>query len=362
MSHPASISFPFVHRGPGLHLLCTLAAGIVLPLLLAHDVHADAQVGPEETADAFVARGIKRTESQEWDAAIALFRAAERVYPRAIHDCNIGLAYARSDRPHLAWYYLGRCSSRSTGNLPAWVDTRRKEATDTLSAGAYAALDFTVTPGGRVSLSVFSMPGEVFTPTLTNPGAPGSLTLWLPFGTHTVTFDAGGCVSEVRTLEVDAALKARKPRERVQVALVEVAKPEAPIPGPVPGTFIPPPAGPTATTILGWSLVGAGGTMATVAGALWLFKALPLSGVVRTEPLSPEQKQEFDRYNVPTSVAFGVGLAAAGAGIWVLLAEDDAPAQSAGLPATVAPGRPPVMRVGLDPLPGGGLLSARGAF
>jgi hypothetical protein len=301
-------------------LLVPIAAAAALVALTcpAPPARAIDEPSSEEAADVYVARAIKRTEEGQWDDAIALFRAAERAFPRALHDCNIGLAYAKSDRPHLAWLYLGRCSSRSTATLPPWVDTRRKAALETLTAGEFAAVEFLVSPGGSVSLSSPSLPGEVLTPTVTNPGAPGNLTMWLPFGTHEIAFAGDARIPERRALVVDGAVKARKLRVEVTLAEVPPKAPDAskPIVAPVIETVTPqqpavppPPDGGTLSEALLWAGAGTLLSGAVVYGGFAYPNSLGKEGADRAT----------FRWSYPTSmILMGTGGVTAGLGLALL--------------------------------------------
>jgi hypothetical protein len=350
-----------------------LLPGLIALSLVAPPAAANDELSPERRADAYVNQGIllaKKDRKEDWDEAIVMFRAAEKIFPRALHDCNIGSVYAKSDRPHLAWYYLGRCSSRSSGNLPDWVDERRKESIEKLTAGDYAPVDLSVTPGGAVSFSTPGLPGEVFTPVVTNPGAPGTMTLWLPFGTHALSFEAKDHVAESRAVVVDASVKQKKPRERVEVALAAVPKPDpvAP-PQPVsPLVYFGPPIEPAgrAMQIVGWSLVGTGVLSALVSAYFWN-EALDLRDELKELPVGdPDHtfvRGEFDSANVAASALTwgGVGLAGVGT-LLVVLDTLDRPTRALDrLGGHEIPARRN-LSVGLDPLPGGGLFSARGSF
>ncbi|MEZ4269649.1 MAG: hypothetical protein R3F39_25090 [Myxococcota bacterium] len=133
-------------------------------------------------ADALVTEGARLGEAGRWEEAVVHFKDAERLYPRAIHHCNIGLVYVRWQRYPEAQLHLARCRSRATEPLPAWVDVRYREVIDVLAAGAYAPLELRARPAAA-RLSIDRFPGEVLT-------AP--VTVWLPFGRHRVVVEAAG--------------------------------------------------------------------------------------------------------------------------------------------------------------------------
>jgi hypothetical protein len=198
---------------------------------LAHgaDPAPPTEPSQRDRADALVREAASRGKANDWDGAIAAFREAEALYPRAIHDCNIGLAFMRSARPHMAWVYLGRCQVRATDALPPWVDTMRRDALTAMRDGAWAPIEVTATPH-TATVSVDALPQEVFTPTA------GTLSLWLPHGQHTLRVTAPNHVAETRLVTV-----AGRDPTRISVALSPapvtrpepVARPETPPPEPV---------------------------------------------------------------------------------------------------------------------------------
>ncbi len=180
---------------------------------------AATEATPRERADAHLRDAAARGGANDWDGAIAAFRKAEALYPRAIHDCNIGLAFMRSARPHLAWIYLGRCQVRATDALPAWVDTMRRDTLTAMRAGTFAPVELTTTPG-NATVTVDTLPDETFSPTA------GTLSLWLPHGPHAVRIAAPGHVTETRALDLSG-------RETTRLAVALATEPAAqPVPRP----------------------------------------------------------------------------------------------------------------------------------
>lgn len=157
----------------------TAFAAVVCALLVAASAHA---VTPEAEANALVAEGARLGEAGAFDEAIARFRAAERVLPRAIHDCNLGLTYAMARRFPEAHALLARCVARATGPLPGWVDSERRRVLAELTRGPYTSVVIATTPAATLQLTPL-LPDDSFT-------AP--LTAWLSVGEHEITARAEG--------------------------------------------------------------------------------------------------------------------------------------------------------------------------
>jgi hypothetical protein len=187
-----------------------------------------AELSPRERADAHLREAATAGQAGDWDAAISAFRKAEALFPRAIHDCNIGLSFMRSGRPHMAWTYLGRCQVRATDALPPWVDTMRRDALTQMRSGAFAPVEITATPPS-LYVSVDALPDETFVPTASPGAALGTLVLWLPHGAHTLRFGAPDHVPDVRSLDVEG-----RETTRLSVALARTPAPQVSTPERVP--------------------------------------------------------------------------------------------------------------------------------
>ncbi len=325
---------------------------------------------PRDVADALVRDGARLGEAGQWDDAIARFRAAEAAFPRALHDCNIGLAYVRSQRPHLGWTWLGRCQSRATEPLPAWVETRRREALATLRKGNFAPVDIVLTPS-HATFAIDTLPDDVFATTASPGAAFATATLWLPFGTHTIDITADGFSSMRREIAVDA-----REALRVEVSLVPaptVAMPPIPI-GETPDTPFEPglPASPDESGPLvrrlpddddgapigAWITFGSG-LAALGAGTILYGVAADTSheaSQLEAGDAFDRKLAAFERERGFSYGLLGAGAIATGIGLAMLLVADDAE-------TAVAPsGEPEVRSVHVRPLVGGGLVSMRGGF
>jgi hypothetical protein len=380
-----------------VRLACLLALSVLLsPPARAEEV----ELSPREQADALLRDGARFGEQGKWDDAIRRFRAAESKFPRAVHDCNIGLAYIRSTRPHLALHYLRRCEARATEPVPGWVETRRTEALEALRKGAFTPVEVAVSPLGA-TFTVDTLPGETFAPVGTG-GALATLSLWLPEGRHTLRLTAPGHQAETRSIEASgrAALRLEATLSPAPVALqtqVEegdaatpplaatgasradaqgpeassgsssVAEPDAvPPPDRVPSPTTAPAArvchpalqpgdgpdqypgclgerGPSWLAITGWTGVGLGVALGGV--TLYAF----LEGKAADRAGDEARFNALKRINNPLFVA-SIGMGAAGLTCLIL----DALSDDLDAPRPVS--------VGVAPVAGGGVLAAAGRF
>lgn len=303
---------------------------------------------PRVEADRLVREGAALGEEGRWDEAIGRFKEAEKLWPRALHDCNIGLAQARAGRPHLSLYYLERCERRETGTLPAWVGVRQREASARLARGAYAPVELRVVAaeGGEAvagaELTVSSLSGETVT-------APASL--WLPLGEHTVVARAPGRVETRRALSVSA-----RDKVVVEVALVlePVVEPPEPEPEPEPepvvvGPVVPPvvtsPPDGEGSNTAAWVTLGVGGAALAVGGILYGVAAQTAEDA-RELPPGAAFDDELAAFELER--AFSYGLLGVGAAAVVV-----------GLGLVLFDGGP---RATVTPISGGGAFELRATF
>ena len=167
---------------------------MISPLLLSLLFAAD----PRIEADRLVEEGAALGQKGQWDEAIERFEAADAIFPRAMHACNIGLAHARASRPEHALLKLTSCQARTTEPLPSWVDKRIVEARELLTKGSYAPVELVAAPGTQVTIAHFGK--AVFTP---------PITVWLPLGQHRLHAEAANKVplDEVIDLTPKAPLR-----------------------------------------------------------------------------------------------------------------------------------------------------------
>lgn len=165
-----------------------LRAGLVGLLLCAVLAARPARAQETDAAAREVAEGEKLARAGLFAESIARFKAAQRLAPRAAHDCLIALSYFRLKRLGQAQLFMQRCAARASGDDPApsWVVTMGNDVKAAISAAELAAVTLTVRPAeaaakARFTCSTFAA-DEVF--------APG--VLHLPAGQHTLRVEADG--------------------------------------------------------------------------------------------------------------------------------------------------------------------------
>ena len=181
---------------------------LFLTMLCACLVLRAASASADEAADRaqdLVEEGARLGGAGRFDEAIDRFRQAEAILPRAIHDCNIGLAFARSGRPAQANFFLTRCRARATDALPAWVDARLATLAETLQSGSFAQVTIAVEPVGAAVVAEGFLPDDL-------ASAPSPI--WLPFGDHELVASRPGMTADRERVTVDT----RDPR-MVRLAL-----------------------------------------------------------------------------------------------------------------------------------------------
>ena len=323
---------------------------LLVALLLALSTSAASASTPREQADALVREGAALGEAGLWDGAIARFRDADALFPRAMHDCNIGLAYARSNRPDAGWLYLVRCQARTTEALPRWVDVRRREALAALAAGEYAPVELNVEPRAA-EVRIDGMSDDAF-------AAP--LTLWLPFGERRLTVAAPGYV----TAEVSLAITTRDPiRQNVVLEAVPPPEPVTVAPPAEPDPAAPEPVAPPVVDqvlpvadrgddLAGWIVAGSG-VLAVGIGAILYGAADATSARGSTLHRGTEfdaSLETFERERALSYAFLGVGGVALAVGVVMLALPDDR------APDVLEP------RLDVRPVDGGGVLMLRGGW
>ena len=306
-------------------LLCTLVAGPAL---------AD----PQSDADALVREADTHFVAGEFHRAIQKLKGAQRLYPRAEQDCNVGLAYTRLERWHQAHLFLDRCRRFATSALPEWVDPRFSDVLSHLESEDYGLLALAVDPtGADVRASAYAPDESALAPA----------ELWVPAGEHRVHASKEGYRPESRVVTVERGAK-------VVLSLALVAEVVAAPPEPV---ALPPepvveveaaPAVEAERPIWPWIVLGTG--VASLGAAVGLHvlavdtrseaEGLPpgLGGGAHPDFSGLESDFELER-----GLAIGFYAAAAvatGVAIYGLLDEPD----------------PSTPRAGVSPLPAGGMV------
>ena len=102
----------------------TLSLTMISLCLVAATEPSEAELEARE----LVIEGAKLGEAGNLDGAIDRFRAAEAIFPRPIHACNIGLSFSRKKQWAPALTYLTRCKQNAKRKLPGWVAPHIRDA------------------------------------------------------------------------------------------------------------------------------------------------------------------------------------------------------------------------------------------
>jgi hypothetical protein len=185
------------------------------------------------SGDELRATGEKLAKDGRYSEAIAAFKAADKLTPRATNWCLIGLAYTRRELWPQAEISIDRCNQlASTADpLPSWMPALEKQLASRLAAVDVAAIDIAVEPAGvaaELAVSSFA-PDETF----------HARVIHLPFGHHVISATAPGYArADVAIDVVDRApqhvvVKLQPPEvARVEVAPATPATTPAPAPAP----------------------------------------------------------------------------------------------------------------------------------
>lgn len=341
---------------PNRALLVSLLVALSGIGIARAETSSDPTAEARAAADRLVIEGKKLGDAGRVMEAIERFKAAEARYPRAIHGCNIGLAYAQLKSFPQALLFLEQCRSRATGPLPGWVEARFQKTLETLRAGGYSAVEIiTDPPGAEVHVVGFARDESFVAPR----------TVWLSSGEAELSVSREGYVSERRTLKLTAQT------QRLEVKLQRVPEPvrpppdePKPIPTPTPPVAVvpppsltpPPPAhGRPALKIAGGVLLGVG---VVVAGVGWVpgFIAQRDAAKLATAQPTVENQQAYTRQKHRTQdiiypTVFAVGGAVALTGVGILVAGYLLPASNSKM-----------VSFGMGPELGGGSAFVAGRF
>lgn len=324
---------------------------------------ADDVEDARKSADRLVLEGKKLGDAGRVMEAIERFKAAEAKYPRAIHGCNIGLAYAQLKSYPQALLFLEQCRSRATGPLPAWVEARYQRTLETLNQGGYTAVEIVSDPAGADVQVVGFAKDETFTT---------PRTVWLSTGEAEFQISREGFVPQRKTM----TLAGRTGRLAVTLQRVPVAEPAppprptpepvAPAPAPTPpaptATVAPPPTpkapatGRTSLKIVGGTLFGIG---AVLAATTWVPAKLEVedlkskaNGTPENDPLRDDFKKAQHRlyYTIYPAAFITTGIVAL-AGVGIMVAGFKLPASKSSS-----------VSLRLAPEVGGGSLHVGGRF
>jgi hypothetical protein len=337
---------------------------VVLLLGSTQIARADEPSDPDDLrarADALVAEGTELGRSGALVPAIAKFKQADALVSRAVHACNIGLAYARLKQWPQAELFLGRCreqwAQEESRPLNPWVDRRIREAINAMRGKGYTPVKVTVTPA-HADITVSSLPADE---------SFHSRIVWLPHGDHVLIARADGyqtaqrqiAASGEQQLSVELALKKEQPAAQPEPAPKQDDPPDLTTP-PDPATSSAP-VGPIEQPAAGpatdrrssrgpWPyVIGGAGLAAVAAGGVFHVTALSTKSDAEDEPAgSPkfdDLQSDFERQRAIALGLYGVGLVGVGVGVYLWLTGDDGD-----------------QRVSVSPRPGGATAVVRWSF
>jgi hypothetical protein len=299
-----------------------------------------ATAAAEPTGDELRASGEKLAKDGRYSEAIAAFKAADKLTPRATNWCLIGLAYTRRELWPQAEITIERCKQLASAGdpLPSWLPALEAQLAARLAAVDVAAVDIAVEPAGvtaELTVSSFA-PDENF----------HARVIHLPFGHQVISATAPGYA---RT-DVAIDIVDRKPQHVVLKLQSNVAaQPEvAPTPPPVIATTPVAVAAPATHRVrpVPWIVMGGGAGLA-IAGAIvestWFKTARDhLSGATDVDDYN-SWSGKFDTRRDVVIGLYAAGAVAVGVGLVMELTghrEDERSVQ-----------------VSLSPTPGGSLVS-----
>ena len=128
---------------------------------------ASSQLAFADEAAELVEKGQELGKQGEWTLAIAAFKRAEVLKPKAINACLLGLAYTRRELWAQAELYFARCHARAKAGdeAPEWVADAEATLASKLAAARIPLITITVTPPTEATIAVYGFePDETMQP------------------------------------------------------------------------------------------------------------------------------------------------------------------------------------------------------
>jgi hypothetical protein len=244
-----------------------------------------ARAARADEIDDLVIRGKALAKAGELTQAIAQFRRADAMRPRAQHACLIGLAYTRRELWLLADLWFARCRARANANdpLPEWFDEAEQQLAAKVSAARAATITIRVAPASAhatVKISSFDF-DEVL--------APG--TIHLAPGRYTLEAGAPGFARQKRTIVAEDGAK-----QTIAITLSPVAR------------WVP------------WAVLAGGVALVTAGAAFDAYELQPLkTEIAKSRLLYDERSGAFDAWRAATVGSWITGAIAIGVGTYLVV-------------------------------------------
>ncbi len=284
-----------------------LLLGVAVMLAAADARAQDAPMSNEMRAEFLFQRGEKKFDSGKYAEACADFAESLRLGPKLGTLLNLALCHETVGRLATAW--------KEYNHAAAWAAQNKQADRHDFAVQHVLALE------PRLPRTVFQLPAGAAIATMDVDGEPLPDSQWympiyLDPGEHSVAITAPGKQRRSTSFRVIAS-----PNE--QIVVVPAMLDEAP---PAPKPPPPPPPDADATKRLGgWAALGlgaAGVLLGTAYGVMAINARDEIgthcSGSVCDPIGAPHYRDAQDRATVST-VAFGIGIVAAAAGVWLLV-------------------------------------------
>ncbi|HEY4055075.1 MAG TPA: hypothetical protein VGM39_00660 [Kofleriaceae bacterium] len=280
-----------------------------------------------ESAEELRTRGEQLAKDGRYTEAIDVFKAAERLEPRARHSCLIALAYIRREAWPQAEIFLEQCEKRATpaDPVPEWVPAAKQQLAERMTSATVSAVDIRVEPVGvnpKLAVSSFAL-DELFDPR----------TIHLPPGRHTIIATAPGYNDAQKTITVEGTAP-----QTVTITMLPVGAPDQ-----VDHTKPPVEAPAPKSSIVPYAIMGAGLGVALIGGVIDVTKVRTTRSDIDVKAPRPDYDSQVDTFHKWRNISAGVYALGGAAFVTGLV-----------LKLTVFDGKEAPVQVAVDPLEGGG--------
>jgi len=210
-----------------------IAAGITV--VLSFWTHELAAQSVAADAEALVRQGDRLAKQKRYNDALVAFKSADRLHPRAEHDCWVALAYARLKQATQANFFISRCKERAGSKRPIpWYPKAKRLAEQMLQRGEYALVTVVVKQAGaKLRPAMFDADEWLASPAR----------LWLPVGRHGIDAKSASVGTKrafvevvddrKKTVRIDlSTASASAGRPQLKFPSLRKAKPKPPPPKP----------------------------------------------------------------------------------------------------------------------------------